>query len=79
MTHHKMANEVVHRIFTKAFVLAKFHKMSLYSRESYLEPQEKYCIPCAGFHAHRTHTKAFYVGTMQWRSSKSHKDCENYI
>jgi len=65
--------------FTKAFVLAKFHKVSLYSRESYLELQDKYCLPCAGFHVHRTHTKEFYVGTMHWSSSKSYKDYENYI
>jgi histidinol-phosphate/aromatic aminotransferase/cobyric acid decarboxylase-like protein len=42
MTYNKIANdvlhEVVHRTFTKAFGLAKFRKVSLYSRESYLEP-----------------------------------------
>ena len=41
-THHKIANdeihEAAHRIFTKAFVLAKFHKVSLYLRANYLEP-----------------------------------------
>jgi hypothetical protein len=62
-----------------AFGLAEFHKASLYSHERYLESQEKYCLPCVRLHVHRTHTKAIFVGIMHPRSSKSYKDCENYI